>query len=51
MLRPLRETGAFARIAREHGVNATQVLSSRRLYQQGYLGAPAFVSKQKAQNA
>jgi len=36
------EPGAsVARIAREHGVNANQVFSWRRLYQQGRLGAPA----------
>lgn len=35
------EPGAsVARIAREHGVNANQVFSWRRLYQQGRLGAP-----------
>ncbi|WP_370660958.1 hypothetical protein [Massilia cavernae] len=28
-------------MAREHGVNAIQVFSWRRLYQQGRLGAPA----------
>lgn len=38
------EPGAsVARIAREHGVNANQVFSWRRLYQQGRLGAPALV--------
>ena len=36
------EPGAsVARIAREHGVNANQVFSWRRLYQQGRLGTPA----------
>jgi len=36
------EPGAsVARIAREHGVNANQVFSWRRLYQQGRLGVPA----------
>jgi len=35
------EPGAsVARIARAHGVNANQVFSWRRLYQQGRLGAP-----------
>ncbi len=35
------EPGAsVARIAREHGVNANQVFSWRRLYQQGRLGVP-----------
>ena len=38
------EPGAsVARIAREHGVNANQVFSWRRLYQQGRLGAQALV--------
>ena len=32
---------SVARIAREHGVNANQVFSWRRLYQQGRLGSPA----------
>ena len=32
---------SVARIAREHGVNANQVFSWRRLYQQGRLGVPA----------
>ena len=36
------EPGAsVARIAREHGVNANQVFSWRRLYQQGRFGVPA----------
>jgi transposase len=38
------ESGAsVARIARDHGVNANQVFSWRRLYQQGRLGAPALM--------
>lgn len=38
------EPGAsVARIAREHGVNANQVFSWRRLYQQGHLGVPALM--------
>jgi len=38
------EPGAsVARIAREHGVNANQVFSWRRLYQQGRLGAAALM--------
>lgn len=38
------EPGAsVARIAREHGVNANQVFSWRRLFQQGRLGAPALM--------
>jgi transposase len=38
------EPGAsVARIAREHGVNANQVFSWRRLYQQGRLGGPALM--------
>nr|WP_257620257.1 transposase [Janthinobacterium sp. NKUCC08_JDC] len=38
------EPGAsVARIAREHCVNANQVFSWRRLYQQGRLGVPASV--------
>ena len=38
------EPGAsVARIAREHGVNANQVFSWRRLYQRGRLGAPALM--------
>lgn len=38
------EPGAsVARIAREHGVNANQVFSWRRLYQQGRLGVPALL--------
>jgi transposase len=38
------EPGAsVARIAREHGVNANQVFSWRRLYQQGRLGAPGLM--------
>lgn len=37
-----QEPGAsVARIAREHGINANQVFSWRRLYQQGRLGVPA----------
>jgi transposase len=36
------EPGAsVARIARDHGVNANQVFSWRRLYEQGRLGVPA----------
>lgn len=34
---------SVARIARDHGVNANQVFSWRRLYQQGRLGAPALM--------
>ena len=34
---------SVARIAREHGVNANQVFSWRRLYQQGRLGVPALM--------
>lgn len=34
------------RIAREHGVNANQVFSWRRLYQQGLLGVPALMRGQ-----
>ncbi|WP_409567785.1 IS66-like element accessory protein TnpA [Rugamonas sp. DEMB1] len=38
------EPGAsVARIAREHGVNANQVFSWRRLYEQGRLGVPALM--------
>ena len=38
------EPGAsVARIARDHGVNANQVFSWRRLYQQGRLGAAALM--------
>jgi transposase len=38
------EPGAsVARIAREHGVNANQVFSWRRLYQRGRLGAAALM--------
>jgi transposase len=38
------EPGAsVARIAREHGVNANQVFSWRRLHQQGRLGAPTLM--------
>jgi len=38
------EPGAsVARIAREHGVNANQVFSWRRLYQQGRLGVPTLM--------
>jgi transposase len=38
------EPGAsVARIAREHGVNANQVFSWRRLYQQGRLGVQALM--------
>lgn len=38
------EPGAsVARIAREHGVNANQVFSWRRLYDQGRLGVPALM--------
>lgn len=38
------EPGAsVARIAREHGVNANQVFSWRRLYQEGRLGVPALM--------
>lgn len=34
---------SVARVAREHGVNANQVFSWRRLYQQGRLGVPALM--------
>ena len=34
---------SVARIAREHGVNANQVFSWRRLYEQGRLGVPALM--------
>ena len=34
---------SVARIAREHGVNANQVFSWRRLYQQGRLGLSALM--------
>lgn len=34
----LQPGASVARIAREHGVNANQVFSWRRLYQQGQLG-------------
>ncbi|SHN45005.1 transposase [Duganella sacchari] len=34
---------SVARIARDHGVNANQVFSWRRLYQQGRLGAAALM--------
>jgi transposase len=38
------EPGAsVARLAREHGVNANQVFSWRRLYEQGRLGVPALM--------
>lgn len=38
------EPGAsVARIAREHGVNANQVFSWRRLYEQGRPGVPALM--------
>ena len=38
------EPGAsVARIARTHGVNANQVFSWRRLYEQGRLGVPALM--------
>jgi len=38
------EPGAsVARIARSHGVNANQVFSWRRLYEQGRLGVPALM--------
>jgi len=38
------EPGAsVARIAREHGVNANQVFSWRRLYEQDRLGVPALM--------
>jgi transposase len=38
------EPGAsVARIPREHGVNANQVFSWRRLYEQGRLGVPALM--------
>lgn len=38
------EPGAsVARIARDHGVNANQVFSWRRLYEQGRLGVPALM--------
>lgn len=38
------EPGAsVARIAHKHGVNANQVFSWRRLYQQGRLGMPALM--------
>ena len=36
----LEPSASVARIAREHGVNANQVFSWRRLYQQGRLGVP-----------
>ena len=42
LVAPSLEPGAsVARIAREHGINANQVFSWRRLYQQGRLGVPA----------
>jgi transposase len=34
---------SVARIAREHGVNANQVFSWRRLYEQGRLGVPTLM--------
>ena len=37
----LQPGASVARIAREHGVNANQVFSWRRLYEQGRLGVPA----------
>lgn len=39
----LKPGTSVARIAREHGVNANQVFSWRRLYQQGRLGVPALM--------
>jgi transposase len=34
---------SVARIAREHGVNANQIFSWRRLYEQGRLGVPTLM--------
>jgi len=39
----LKPEASVARIAREHGVNANQVFSWRRLYEQGRLGVPALM--------
>ncbi len=39
----LEPSASVARIAREHGVNANQVFSWRRLYEQGRLGVPALM--------
>lgn len=39
----LQPGASVARIAREHGVNANQVFSWRRLYEQGRLGVPALM--------
>ena len=39
----LKPGASVARIAREHGVNANQVFSWRRLYEQGRLGVPALM--------
>jgi transposase len=39
----LEHGASVARIAREHGVNANQVFSWRRLYEQGRLGVPALM--------
>lgn len=39
----LKPGASVARIARDHGVNANQVFSWRRLYQQGRLGVPALM--------
>ncbi|WP_377705298.1 IS66-like element accessory protein TnpA [Pseudoduganella sp. UC29_71] len=39
----LERGASVARIARGHGVNANQVFSWRRLYEQGRLGVPALM--------
>ena len=39
----LEPVASVARIARSHGVNANQVFSWRRLYEQGRLGVPALM--------
>jgi transposase len=39
----LQPGASVARIAREHGVNANQVFSWRRLYNQGHLGEHALM--------
>lgn len=39
----LKPGASVARVAHEHGVNANQVFSWRRLYQQGRLGVPALM--------
>nr|MBL8456587.1 transposase [Zoogloeaceae bacterium] len=39
----LQSNVSVSRLAREHGVNANQIFAWRKAYQEGRLGAPAFL--------